>query len=309
MKTLLTGLIALSLLFAACGKDDDPVPTPPPPPPAPTVKDTLLNWNKITTNFRSIGDVWFTSKQTGFIVEGDLHKTIDEGKTWQKVHTGMFINLFFLNAQYGYAQGEDFAYTTDGGNTWHKRANTVVSYIDLFFTTPSTGYATSMDGLFKTTDTGKTWQKIRNDMHNGIYFFDANNGFVFNGAKLMKTTDAGATWLQAGDFGGANSQYFQSVLQFTDAQHARFVDFATFGKSDNGGATWTKKGYGVVKDVHFLTNDIGYMLSYSEIMKTTDGGNTWTRSAKSATELIEIFFIDANTGWAVGNDGTLLQLK
>ncbi len=39
--------------------------------------------------------------------------------------------------------------------------------------------------------------------------------------------------------------------------------------------------------------------------KTTDGGNTWDQQSNTGNHLNGVYFIDAYTGWAVGNNGTI----
>ncbi len=320
MKTLVTTLAILAIIFAGCGKDDDPVPNPPPPPPPPppptAPADTLLNWKRVTTGLQGFKDVWFTNAQTGYLLANDgLYHTTDEGKTWNKrvSKTDMY-NLFFLNAQYGYVQGMEFGYTTDGGLTWVLRPNPVFEYRDLFFTTPSTGYATSLSGLYKTSDTGKTWQKIRTGVSNGIFFFDASNGWINEAGKFYKTSDAGTTWQYVSEVSPSNMIYIPS-FQFTDALHAKFASTNIFAISNDGGLTWTTKTFpGItdkgILDIHFLSNDIGYLCTDTEIFKTTDGGNTWTRSAKIlGSGIVELHFTGTNTGWACGINSDLFQLK
>lgn len=306
MKTFCASIMVIVLL-AACKKDDESIPTPPPGPPSPV--DTLLNWKKVSVTQTQLVDVWFTSKQVGVILaEGGIYRTANEGAAFAKVANGGYANLFFLNAQYGYAQGGDFAYTTDGGVTWVVRTNSVVDYNDLFFTTPSTGYATSANALYKTTDTGKTWQNVRAGECTGLFFFDSNNGWVQALGKLYKTTNGGSTWTLVSDIG---AQGFFGMLQFTDATHAKFSNGHTFARSNDGGVTWSKLIFNEeIYDLHFLTNDIGYLLTPPEIFKTTDGGATWTRSTKIAGRgLVELHFTDANNGWACGNAVQLLNLK
>ena len=314
MKKLLTGILVMMVVLTACTKDDSPGTDPPPPPPPPTVQDTLLGWKYVNMGQTGFSDVWFTSKQTGLLLtRGGIFRTTNEGVNWTKTDDGPnYANLFFLDAQYGYAQGSyDFAYTTNGGVTWTTHPNVLQAlnnYHDVFFTTPSTGYVTAREGLFKSIDTGKTWQQIRTGDHNGIYFSNPDNGWVFNANKMYKTTNGGATWQFVSNVQA--TALLIATLQFTDALHAKYCAETLFGRSDDGGLTWTTKEFSQrILDIHFLNNNDGYLTTITEIFKTTDGGITWTRSSKPGGEIVEIFFSDVNNGWACGQDNKLLQLK
>ena len=127
--------------------------------------------------------------------------------------------------------------------------------------------------------------------------------------KLYKTTDAGANWQL---LSSPNATTFLIAgLQFTDALHVKYSAEVIFAKSDDGGLTWTKKEFPErILDIHFLNNVEGYLTTNREIFKTTDGGNTWARSCKlNYGQIVELFFVDANNGWACGLDKELLQLK
>ena len=83
------------------------------------------------------------------------------------------------------------------------------------------------------------------------------------------------------------------------------------GKTADGGVNWTTqvRPHQAV-DIQFINNLTGFYCSPDEIYKTTDGGNTWTRICKIADKrILEIFFLDENTGWACGLDGLLLRYK
>jgi hypothetical protein len=48
--------------------------------------------------------------------------------------------------------------------------------------------------------------------------------------------------------------------------------------------------------------------TYGTILKTTDGGTNWTsQTCGTAYGLWSVHFIDRNTGWAVGQNGTILK--
>jgi photosystem II stability/assembly factor-like uncharacterized protein len=83
-------------------------------------------------------------------------------------------------------------------------------------------------------------------------------------------------------------------------------------KSTDGGDNWTTQyspTFGMPKDLKFLDNFNGYVLYKNSILKTTDGGDTWQNYTigGSLDYLARMFFIDINTGWAVGYTFTTQQ--
>jgi photosystem II stability/assembly factor-like uncharacterized protein len=69
---------------------------------------------------------------------------------------------------------------------------------DVFFTTPTTGFAVGGGGgLVITSDGGNTWQWggiIAENWLNAIHFSDAQNGWVCGFNCVSKTNDGGNTW-------------------------------------------------------------------------------------------------------------------
>ena len=54
---------------------------------------------------------------------------------------------------------------------------------------------------------------------------------------------------------------------------------------------------------HFPTSTVGYVVGGGgNIYKSTDAGDTWVQQTSPTTNtLYDVFFLDANTGWAVGS--------
>jgi photosystem II stability/assembly factor-like uncharacterized protein len=84
-------------------------------------------------------DIYFVNPNIGFVVgyNGDIYKTIDSGKTWEKKNSGTTLHLFsvfFLDENVGFASSQASSgcldadcdkgcvllKTTDGGETWTK---------------------------------------------------------------------------------------------------------------------------------------------------------------------------------------------
>ncbi|MEQ8174647.1 MAG: S-layer homology domain-containing protein [Syntrophomonadaceae bacterium] len=130
------------------------------------------------------------------------------------------------------------------------------------------GYGTT--GAHTTDLSGTAWENMQ--MLGGgtlcaVDFPSANVGYASGTAKvLIKTTDGGQNW---------------SVVQ-VDPQHPL--------------------SYSTVSALCFVDENTGYAcISDSELRKTTDGGKTWySTDVTDPYCTTDVFFLDANHGWAVG---------
>lgn len=64
---------------------------------------------------------------------------------------------------------------------------------------------------------------------------------------------------------------------------------------------------GIINGVFFIDENTGWIVGSvgNKIMKTTDGGTTWTEQYQSGGNAVQ--FIDANKGWVAVGDGTILR--
>ena len=93
-------------------------------------------------------------------------------------------------------------------------------------------------------------------------------------------------------------------------------DTGTIQRSTNAGATWFSSNLGIsgnvnVTDIFFSGSDTGYCTVSNgsltgKIHRTSNGGAVWTIMFDTTNiGLRGIFFANVNTGWAVGNNGTV----
>jgi photosystem II stability/assembly factor-like uncharacterized protein len=81
----------------------------------------------------------------------------------------------------------------------------------------------------------------------------------------------------------------------------------TILKTTDGGSTWTTQYYGemFIGDVFFINSNTGWAVSGSTLLKTTDGGTNWMKLSGPVGSCI--FFLDANTGWITSDYGYIIK--
>jgi photosystem II stability/assembly factor-like uncharacterized protein len=221
--------------------------------------------------------------------------------------------------------------SSDAGSTWNSVSDNMGSWLkSVYFTTSLQGFAVGDYGkILKTTDGGNTWTKItltgnlnqRNFC--SVFFTDTQNGYIVGGNEntgmqtILKTTDGGITWNIIKDISGEflNAVYFPSLnIGFSVGNHG------TFYKTTDAGNTWIaitipgNVGTRNYKSTYFISNTLGFIVggnltndSIQTILKTTDGGNNWTAvSDILAPMLNDVYFVNQNNGYTVGNNGVVL---
>jgi hypothetical protein len=158
-----------------------------------------------------------------------------------------YTDVTFLNSNLGYAISNDglIVKTTDGGLHWQQLAAVNAYLHRIQFVNNQVGYVIGADAsrayFFKTTDAGTTWAKTdlntpSSNWPNGIFFLNANTGFITGQDFFRKTTDGGATWTDI----MANTQDDFIDVQFkNDKEGYATANGGRYYKTVNGGASWT----------------------------------------------------------------------
>ena len=208
---------------------------------------------------------------------------------------------------------QDFTRTTNGGTTW--TSGTIpniptwefsnISAVDAntawvaFFNNVS---STNQSGgrIYKTTDGGLTWTQQAttaftspSSFLNIVHMFDANNGWAqgdpVNGEfEMYTTTNGGTTWTQVP---GANipnplsTSEYGTVDVYTTVGN-NVIYFGTNAgrvfKSTDGGLNWTVTANTTltgIDNLAFRDANNGIITEGSDMMRTTNGGTTWTQVA------------------------------
>jgi photosystem II stability/assembly factor-like uncharacterized protein len=279
--------------------------------------DAGTTWNLLsvptTENLLSLA---FTSTNHGVITgtNGKRFVTNDGGQTWTQgitVQTGEIRSAAFKNNLEGYCVGSNFVeYTKDGGYSWMRVDGTMQS---VHFPTPDRGYACGYYGVaYKTEDGGNNWKPMNLNTPqylNDIYFINRDTGYAVGGSKVFRTLDGGETWSSVTN--PATSSLYS--VHFTDYNHGVAAGYRqTIMYTANAGQTWTisqnSNSTVYYLDIKFPSSQIGFMCSSSgAVLKSVNGGATWTNSPGGTAQFANIYFTDVQTGWAVGSGGLIIH--
>ena len=84
-------------------------------------------------------------------------------------------------------------------------------------------------------------------------------------------------------------------------------------KTIDGGQTWTELKTNIntqIKSLYFNDNEVGWAISYYNLLKTIDGGGKWSFLQSQNTNYLECVHSPNNqVAWTVGYYGTILKTK
>ena len=289
-------------------------------------------WERVPVGTKNnFKDLFFINSETGWVVGAGatILKTLDGGKTWiaQQPNINQTIStIFFLDEDNGWTGGSKggILRTTDGGNNWLLcNSGTVHNISRLYFTDKENGFATVHRGLndrfgwvLKSTDGGKTWQE--KFAINGYYLIDISFADKYNGwasgsnGLMIKTTDAGESW-ETSYLGTAcwlHSVYF--VNDETGWAVGGNYDYDLIYKTTNGGESWFEVRKGIpgmyLSGCFFINENTGWACSDNgTILKTRNGGISWSKEKINTPEKIDEIFVSGNTGYIVGTNGAIFK--
>ncbi len=163
--------------------------------------------------------------------------------------------------------------SNDGGKTWKVDSICNKRLYDLHFDNSGKGYAVGIDGYLLTYEANERWDFHRVgtfDPHRGVYFGSNQEGITVSGNA----------------FGNGVIQRFN--------QNYQRIQIDTF---DNG-----------LVDVVYSDEKTVHVAGYGLVMRSADGGLTWTRNETAAGDNFqEIQFINESLGYMIGYGGSILK--
>lgn len=287
------------------------------------VNITTVAWTKQTTPVSdSLFTVFFITPLQGWAggVNGKLIATTDGGTTWslQTTNTTAAIcDVKFANATTGWfvTRGGIIKKTTNGGANWISQNSGVTNDIYVLqVIDANTCFAAAVSYILKTTNGGTTWTKQPTQNSENTYciaMLNATNGYYLSYfGNLYSTTDGGANW----NFVTSTNCYGASRFSMNSSGVGYIVGNGNMtAHTTDFGNNWTLSSINGAQMFGLATygnNTLWVAGQYNGIFKSTDGGVNWVNeplNVNNSPALFYIYFIDANNGWAVGQNGLVLH--
>ncbi|MCD6380285.1 hypothetical protein J7M07_07575 [bacterium] len=270
------------------------------------------NWKGSKVDNVNFLGVYFMNSSCGWIVgeKGKIYRTENGGMNWNLVvfngYPGDNLHgVKFMNKSLGFVLGDHGVYRTDdGGVNWQNNWIPVVqdrnawgmSVIDSSraFLLGSRFNEADPEIMYKTEDSGKSWATVEGTNFSilrgvfTIYFVNADTGWG-GGSVLLKTEDGGKTWVSQQD-GPAEIRdfFFKGKMMGFAVGNDKII------RTVDGGDNWSEIMPGDerivdMRDICFVDDDYGWIVgrgreeviddvlySYSVVLNTTDGGESWT---------------------------------
>jgi photosystem II stability/assembly factor-like uncharacterized protein len=245
---------------------------------------------------RSVNDIYFVGKDTGFILAGgSIYETSDGGHTWREAHK-------FLPAEFDGATPELYSLRFNG-----KKRGWVVG-------SASRGDVIVNSILAITRDGGATWQVLQAPTQQELIHIDVvdeKRAWIVGAAgAILHTNDAGETWIrQTSD----TTVALYHVDFRNDKKGWAVGERGTILRTDDGGKTWTKvesPAHSTLLSVQFVSDDEGWVLGRGgAILRSNNGGRTWVEQESGTKQNLYALFMTKKNGWAVGSNGLILRYE
>ncbi len=218
---------------------------------------------------------------------GTIIRSTDGGGSWESRTLPEFVSLdfrgcCFQDANSGWVVGDQkILYTSDGGANWTEQvqAEDLMLYA-VDFVNSDEGWTVGDGGvILHTTDGGANWNAQSSPVSarfRSVDFVDQMNGWVCGDVGCaIYTTDGGANWTQKtlATYTNLNKVFF------LDGRHGWMAGFdGSVLRTSDLGANWVLESSGgdLMYGVGFADTLTGWATGYYEIIKTTDGGRSWS---------------------------------
>lgn len=274
-------------------------------------------WPIDTEHFDTYKKVQFRDHETGWVLgRQSIITTLDGGVTWsgrQFDSVNQFNDFTYVAPESVWLVANDgLVFRAQGGEKWTrvKVGTSEHLYGIEFLHGGVTGWIVGENGvLLKTDDAGETWAQQDTGTNRNliaIHAFDSKRVWIGGSLVSLVTTDGGERWLTT-----TSEITFTDVL-FLDDSFGVSTDSDGLNMTTDRGHNWQSlhlRGRNIaLRGFSFTDADTGWIANlYGQVFHTEDGGKSWSTQQSGARQLNDLYFVDKSVGWAVGDNGTLLQ--
>jgi photosystem II stability/assembly factor-like uncharacterized protein len=318
----IASLIGAAQLLSSCASDDEP-------------KTSQGSWSsQLSETSQWLQGVSFTTNTYGWAVgrNNTIINTSDGGDNWQLKNFNdgnnyNFYDVAFVSENEGVITGMNnqtgkavIFYTRNGGTSWSNEAPQDIqgAIEEVAFADEQTGYATGgFDVVLKTTNGGSSWVTLNTEANALLFSVEAigNNVWVAGKASsVFYSADGGNNWIALPFPSGVD---WITDMDFVDSSRGWAVtggDAARILYTDNSGKSWSEQWQAesatYFSVIAFSDNQNGWAVTDAGTLYYSTNGTDWHESSYQNTyELSDMIFIDNNSGFAVGYDGTILHYR
>ncbi len=201
----------------------------------------------------------------------------------------------------------------DGGRTWSGAglAGQAVRALAMAPSDPSVLVAGTLDGVYRTLDAAKSWERISPEHHQELRNLDSlaidprDPQIIYAGTFHLswKTKDGGRNWRPIHEGMIDDSDVMSLLIDGGNSQHIYASACSGIYRSDDSGAQW-RKIQGIpyaARRTYAIAQDTGqparvYAATSEGLWKTADGGMTWRRTTPESWVVNAVVVADGNPG-------------
>jgi len=303
-----------------------------------------INWTQV--GYSNPTKLKFFNTNCGYAVGRNMPviKTVNGGMNWQTTGPGnhyggdwndvdiLDTNIIFIAGSAG-----TLFKSTNSGSTIEVTGGTLNSFSNFSFYDVNNGFISSSNYIIRTSTGGNKWNIFSYGMNNwfegtyiyyyGVKFNSYTNGYIarympngpFFSSTVYRSTNGGQSWDGGLTFSGMVT--YITKIEAVGNSGFMIVNVAapqsqSIRRSDNGG-TWNllfSSTNQILVDLSFPNINTGYTAGFFNstnnnfVLKTTDGGSTWTIiDLIQQNKCKQINMLDNGYGYILCDTGMVLQ--
>jgi photosystem II stability/assembly factor-like uncharacterized protein len=293
------------------------------------------SWFALPDISHQIYAIFFINENMGYIAgeDGVMYKSYNGGNYWfwvgfqqGLIDYSTMNGIFFTDENHGFATGNRgrIIKTSNGGTSWEEYAPIYNDIKELQFVTDQKGYLLVGNDFHKTLDGGYTWEYQGSPEHyeysNGFQFISENTGYSFGGGQssiegsVFKTVDGAKNWTK---LNGGNQVILDAIYSGHFINEDTGIVSGGYNspkimRTTDGGNSWSKVGDLAFGQIQFVNDTMGFGRTtsyYGRIYKTTDAGKNWVMKFEIDEDVNSMDFVNENVGYITGDQGLMYKTE